>query len=245
MKILITGSSSKLAKAISPLLSKNFELVPLGRKQFDIPWTLGICPDPKIIEEHQINAVVHFAWSLKDRKRDWHLNIGGTAQLSSWCNQTKIPFLFISTMAVHGQSDYGRSKLEAEKYVIDNNGFYIRPGLVMGKNKYTEKRNRLFQVIPKSNSTKVPVCTLENLAEAINCWLSNVETCKKLLNIEIPIDYVPLEEIFRPTAMVIIRVPLNWIETFLAVLSRISLKARNYHDGIRSLKNLEEGRKDS
>ena len=240
MKILISGVNSQLAKALMPLFDSEIELIPLGRNASNIPWTLGIRPDPGVITKYSINACIHFAWSVTDRTNDTHLNIGGTAQLSAWCDEARIPFLFISSLAVEGKSEYGKSKLKAEKHVRENNGYIIRPGLVVDSNRYVETKSKFFQVIPISKETEIPISTLHDVSTAIDFWLVNIGARDLLPDLGVSKRYVNIAEVFKTSAKFSVPVPLPLIERLLKFFSPMSLAARNYLDSLNSLRRIKE-----
>jgi hypothetical protein len=241
MKILISGVNSQLAKALTPLFDSEIELLPLGRHASNIPWTLGVRPDPGVLTKNTINACIHFAWSMNDRANDTHLNIGGTAQLSAWCDEARIPFLFISSLAVEGKSEYGKSKLKAEKYVRENNGYIIRPGLVIDSNKYAGSKSKFFQVIPISKETEIPISTLQDVSTAIDFWLVNIAANNRLSDLGVSKRYVNIAEVFKTSAKFPVPIPLTLIELLLKILSPMSLTARNYLDSLSSLRSNKEG----
>lgn len=236
MKILLTGANSQLARRVIPLIDKELETVTLGRNPNDIPWTLGIRPDPSQIIQNGIEACIHFAWSTTDREQDSHINVGGTAQLSAFCKELKIPFLFVSSLASQSESAYGKSKLRAEKYVIENNGAIIRPGLVVGSNKYVESKKRFIQVIPKSDVAWVPINTALEVSAAINLWLGDLSNIGKYKELELPKQSVKIQELFPLEAKYSLPLRLPLIDFTLRILSPFNLKARNYLDSLKSLK---------
>ena len=84
-----------------------------------------------------IDTLVHCAWDM--RAASWseavEVNVEGTRRLLAAASAAGVKrFVFISSMsAFEGcQSVYGKSKLAAERAVLDADGIVVRPGLIYG-----------------------------------------------------------------------------------------------------------------
>lgn len=164
MRILITGSSSFVAKNLSKYLKLQGNILyglgrsktsnPAYEKEYDwnqindLPW-------------EEIEAVVHLAAKVHDTANKasyeefYDVNVGLTTKLfDSFLLSNASKFIFLSSIAVVGNvkkgeiinedscpnptSNYGKTKLEAEKYLRDkrwdNKKVYIfRPSMIYGE----------------------------------------------------------------------------------------------------------------
>jgi len=155
MKIAITGSEGFLGKIISKKLdSEGHTIVECNRKNCDI-----LNPKQVLKALKGSQAVVHCAAQLEETSKDiYEVNVRGTENVLEACSQNGIShFIFLSTVGVYGnlggikteqtepspQTEYEKSKLEAEKKVLSYQEVFhitiLRPALVIGKNKYWER----------------------------------------------------------------------------------------------------------
>lgn len=138
MRIALTGSTGFLGRRLV-LALKDQDLFTIGRGKVDIFSNL----DEPIANFPPVDMIIHAAGkahSIPASKMEelafYHTNEGGTLNLLSSINTSDLPrhFVFVSTVAVYGltygenisescdvlASDaYGRSKIAAEKLVID------------------------------------------------------------------------------------------------------------------------------
>ena len=104
MKVGITGATGRIGDKLIERLKEENEIITFGRHNSDIPWTLGVIPAPDQLKD--LDVMIHLAWSLKDRVKDFHLNVGGTLLLAQAAKKSEIPFLFISSIAATSHSEY-------------------------------------------------------------------------------------------------------------------------------------------
>lgn len=234
MRILLTGASGHLGKLLVANLGNEFDFVRLGRNDGDFEWTLGVIPPPEILEG--VDAIVHLAWSMKDRKADGHKNIGGSHLLAQCAGTARIPFLFISSVAVLGKSNYGNSKREAEKLIASENGSILRIGLVKNVNRYGGDIRKV-QLVLKSNH-KINFTLAEDFISSIRFWLEgqvkNLPTSKIYTLVS---GSQTATEFFKsPTGRnIFVQEYLIW--SFLKIFSLFSTTARNSLDAFQSFKS--------
>ena len=160
-KILLTGSSGFLGSYIlDSLKKKKFEVIKVGRSlESEIKIDLSINKLSKIDVDYVIHVAgkAHVIPKLEEQKKEFfNVNYIGTNNLLSGLDTKKLQsIIFISTVAVYGKEEgelidekspllgntpYARSKIQAEKSIIDfgikNNikTVVLRLPLVTGKN---------------------------------------------------------------------------------------------------------------
>jgi hypothetical protein len=240
MRILMTGASGVLGSAILKSFEENFSVVKLGRSEKDYPWELGVELDPT--DFLGIDAVLHLAWSLSDRENDFHKNVGGTAQLARFAKELGIPFIFVSSIAALGDSYYGRSKRQAEIYVEALGGVTVRAGLVREASKYFSE-SRWFRIgfVPNLNGSihLTEITALDSLLIDILKNRSQLQTSDAQITTLIT-SVESVQNFFRTTGKLNLKIPDRFIEIFLFFWSRFDLTGRNYQDSYRSLKSTLE-----
>jgi len=232
MKIAITGSSGHLGQFLVDVLQEDFTIVKLGRKGDDIDWTLGALPKPEDLQD--VKGIIHLAWSLRDRRKDHHINKGGTIRLAQMAADLQIPMLFVSSVAVLGNSYYGSSKLECEEIVKDLGGSVLRFGIVKEANMYT-KQEHYFKFVLKSKYY-VNYTSSEDAQDSITNWLKLV---RKKQNTSTNVTVVSGSELtsiyFKDNNSLNIWIPMKALAIILRIGALCSRRARNLLDALNSL----------
>jgi dTDP-4-dehydrorhamnose reductase len=237
MKVVVTGAKSNLGSKVLQELNEDFYFFPIGRRFDEEPWELGMMPNLDKVKD--VGAVLHFAWSLKDRENDFHLNVGGTTQLAQWAKALEIPFVFISSIAADGRSNYGKSKLEAEKRVAELGGTIVRVGLVLDSNKYIKKDGYLkVNLIPKLDGS-IKITSIEELSMKIKSLLETQIGNRELVSSTHTFitNQIRVQSLFEQTEGLNIKINTSIIEYALRLWARFSLIGRNYEDSYKSLKS--------
>jgi len=204
MKILITGNTGFVGKFLTKsLVDKGHQVIGLDvsipEKKND-GFVLGSVLDIKSIMEAAkgADAIIHLAAKHHDfgisREEFFEVNVQGTQNLLDCASRLGIKkFIFYSTVAVYGnhkaytnedttpepESDYGESKLAAEKrvnkWVAEDKArevIIIRPTVVFGPQNYANMYNLInsiykkrFIFVGKGENIK-SVAYVENLVEA-------------------------------------------------------------------------------
>lgn len=163
MKILVTGGTGFIGKAVVKRLSANtkYEIILLVRTQHKaqsaperIKFIKTDLLDPDLKQKiPKCDCVVHMAGSIDEHDTSlFETNVGGTRNLLKACDGKTKQIVFMSTAGVHGQSKgqtneksrfspqtlYEKSKLYSELAVRRSNIPFtiLRPTLVCGPNKY-------------------------------------------------------------------------------------------------------------
>lgn len=234
MKIALTGRSGKLGSQLFSQLSKNHEVISFGRHESDFPWSLGISPTVESLDK--VEAILHFGWSLHDREKDFHVNVGGTALLAYRAAEMGIPFLFISSVAALSDSYYGRAKLEAEKFVHNAAGVSLRIGLVPEVAEYGIPQTKKLVWLVPNFPTDVHITRLDDLLEFVDQWLVCVKANKALLpRVTLVGERVSFEELFGSKVKIKINIPRGAIYMFLKSTKIFSLRSRNMLDAYQSI----------
>ncbi len=229
----MTGASGRIGRLLVEHLSLTHEVITFGRSNSDYLWTLGIIPTESQLKD--INLIIHLGWSLRDRSADFHLNVGGTLLLAQAAHKSKIPFLFISSVAAASTSEYGKSKAEAEILVLDCLGTVVRIGLVPQSNRYEESRKRYLTFYPNFKF-KIQTTSIGLLYKTIDEWISQSrigsisDTLKTVVSTE-----TDAKSVFSSTSKFMLPIPLIFIKFILSICKPFSLKARNLGDALLSV----------
>lgn len=143
MKVAITGASGYLGKYLKKTLGmEGWTIIGLQREVAGIE--LGEqCIQFDLDKDFEFNlsgvdAVIHCAYDFS--KKGWeaikNTNIERSKLFFDLAKHSKVRFFFFisSLSAFEGcKSNYGAAKLEVEKYVVDNGGTVIKPGLITGE----------------------------------------------------------------------------------------------------------------
>lgn len=146
MRIIVTGASGFLGKALCTALSRaGHQPVALSRRRlsfFDdaaIPWFHCDLPDtldPRAFTPAP-DSLVHCAYSTRYRseREASRTNLEGSRSvLEAFRRSGGGQFVFISSVAAHTEaaSLYGRMKLQTESYMDLGRDTILRPGLIIG-----------------------------------------------------------------------------------------------------------------
>ena len=153
MKILITGSNGNVGTALKKRLANskyNVLYMERGEK--------GVYGDLKdygslLNATKDMDLVVHLAGAIKGNNKTLKkVNMQGTKNLINACEKNKVKkILFVSTLDVKFDTNYGTSKLNAEKVIEKSKLKYIilRPSLIYGEN-FTTGISSLIRILKKS-----------------------------------------------------------------------------------------------
>jgi dTDP-4-dehydrorhamnose reductase len=235
MKILVTGATSRLGSQVVNALKGEFAFYPIGRNTGEYPWQLGVRLDPEQFRD--INAIVHFAWSLHDRENDFHLNVGGTAELARFAKSLGVPFVFISSIAAGGESFYGKSKYQAEVYTQCVGGIVLRVGLVLNSNRYLKRMNKNIVNFVPNVKGNILFTEINDLCQEICRTLKESQQKRSEASSLVTLisGSVTIEEAFGNANGINIKIPSSIISLALMTCATFSLKARNYLDAYKSL----------
>ncbi len=235
MKVLVTGATSRLGSQVINELKGEFVFFPIGRHSDEYPWQLGVKLDPEQFRD--ISAIIHFAWSLHDRESDFHLNVGGTAELARFAKSLGVPFIFISSIAARGDSFYGKSKYQAEMYIEEIGGIILRVGLVLESNRYLNGNcKKILNFIPNVKGeisfTEIPDLCREvtKILKRPQLNVIGISSLTTLIS-----GSITIEEAFGCANGINLKIPSCLIRLALTTCSTFSLTARNYQDAYKSL----------
>ena len=233
MKIALTGSSGGLGSLLLDDLKRKHEVVTLGRENCDVSWALGEVPSPE--EMQGIEALIHCAWSTKDRKQDFHMNVVGTLSLARFAETNVIPFLFISSVAALSDSYYGIAKREAEVLVEQQHGSSLRIGLVPQSNPYLDENKKFLGLTPSFPGC-INLTEFQMLSSAINTWTEEIHAKDFSPGIKTSISSsVEAKEQFLKQYRHAIPIPMWILRVILVTSKRVTLKAANLLDALNSL----------
>ena len=233
MKIGVTGARGRIGEKLIERLKEEHQVVTFGRNNCDFPWTLGVIPAPDLLKD--LDVFIHLAWSLRDRVKDYHLNVGGTLLLAQAARNSKIPFLFVSSLAATSFSEYGKSKAAAEKLVFEESGHIIRFGLVPEFNGYTNSKVRpvaFYISLPKP----VETTRFELICESIEDWIKSAKNELALSwNLTVLSGESSSKNLFAKNSKLALPVPSVIIRLILRVSMPFSLRARNLYDALKTI----------
>lgn len=231
MKVLVTGATGFIGGEVVIYLARNddFEIIATGRSETNRFQPLRnvefIRADlTKKIPSGQYDICIHCAGLADDQTDEstFHLhNVMATQLLTRSLNGCNV-FIFISSSSVYDFRDgmiksetdasensrlsvYGRSKLAAERIVIDSgiNSIYIlRPRAVYGTNDrillpriLKLLKGRIF-VVPGNLNVKASLTHIDNLTEVVEKTVTMAEPGVHIYNITDRESYV-LRDVFR------------------------------------------------
>jgi len=230
VKVGITGARGRIGDKLIERLKEENEIFTFGRYDSDFPWALGVIPAPDQLKE--LDVMIHLAWSLKDRARDFHLNVGGTLLLAQAARRSKIPFLFISSLAATSHSEYGKSKAEAENLVLKESGNVIRFGLVPEFNGYTNSRLRpiaFYLSLPR----KVEITRFDLICKSIEDWIASANDELEVSRLLTVLSgESSSKNLFAENSKLALPIPLVFVRLFLQICVPFSLRARNLYDAL-------------
>lgn len=233
MRIGITGGSGKIGMQLTQTLKNHHEVILFGRQNADIDWAMGVMPSKLQLKD--VDVLIHLAWSLSDRRKDFHLNVGGTGSLSLAARKSGVPFLFVSSVAASSISNYGLAKAEAEKLVTENKGQILRIGLIPDANRYSSYSTKLIGLYPKLNES-IHVTSYKKFEEFINDWIgkenSNWNSTKFY---EVVSGKYSSKEVFSGKSRIMVPIPYNLIMGMILLSRNFSLRVRNLEDALRSV----------
>ena len=217
--ILITGGSGFIGRYIIKLLEEKYDIINFDLKKPDFPFKGTFIQGEILNIESLVNAakkattIFHLAAKHNDvgtKEEYYKINVKGTENIVNIAKRNNInKIIFFSTVAVYGntfshvdentqpnpQSDYGKSKLEAEqllnnwaKEAENRKLIIIRPAVVIGPYNYANMFKLIKQIdkglyahIGKGNNIK-SLAYVENIAEASKFILENVNTNISIYN---------------------------------------------------------------
>ena len=232
MKIGISGGSGRVGTLLKQKLLRKHEVVTFGRANSDIGWTLGVRPSP--FELSRVDVLIHLSWSQLDRENDFHLNVGGTAALAAAASESRIPFLFISSVAASSNSSYGLAKLKAEEAVARENGFNLRIGLIPEANRYANNSKKIIALYPQLPCL-INVTKLKDLEDFIDKWLDTKFGEGILPQLVTLVSSRDTPKAVLSNARLAIPVPYVLIKGALSLGGYFSLQARNFQDSLNSV----------
>jgi len=138
----VTGASGYVGSILAAALNRKFQVIPIVRKPASpnsIQWSLT---NARVIDdqlrERNVTTLVHSAWDFShpSEKENQRCNVEGSHALFESARRAGVQrIVFISTISAFdtAHSNYGQSKLQVERMVLDQyQGIVIRPGLVWG-----------------------------------------------------------------------------------------------------------------
>ena len=232
MKIAITGHSGHIGAQILSGTPESVEFIKLGRSNSDVYWKLGLLPDPARLIG--IDAIVHFAWATTNRRSNFHKNIGGTIQLANLAKDLGCPFLFISTIGVGSESLYGKSKLIAEKGVLEGGGQVVRLGLLPTTNRYQGSKQSFFTLFPQFKNL-IPVTEFDSFHNFFTAWVNRGYVLDKMGNKIVTLidDYRKYESFIN--AKIQIPIPEKIVGIGLRSLRKIDFRVDDLYDGFKTV----------
>ena len=217
--IFITGGSGFIGRYIIKLLEDKYDIINFDLKKPDYSFKgTFIQGDILNIESlattsKKATTIIHLAAKHNDvgsKEEYFRVNVKGTESIVNIAKVNNInKIIFFSTVAVYGnifshidenttpnpQSDYGKSKLEAERILknwaeeaVHRNLTIIRPAVVIGPYNYASMFKLIKQIdkglyahIGKGNNIK-SIAYVENVAEATKFILEHVNTNISIYN---------------------------------------------------------------
>ena len=183
-------------------------------------------------------------------------NINGTLKLFEEAKKSSVKIIFISSISAFEQAKtiYGLSKLEIERWVLQNNGVVIRPGLVWG-DRDGGMMGTLKKVINKTKIVPIPgarqlffTCHIEDLTALV------IAICNNRFGLEdrqiitaAAKDPTSFVNIMRTIGLHMGKkkvwcIPIPWRPLYwgLCLIERLGIKMRLRSDSLLSMMNMNE-----
>lgn len=153
-QLLITGASGFLGRYICALAEKDYKLITTSRSNKENPLDLSNeTALQAFLDKIKVDGVIHLAANgyinecKKNPSETYKLNVRATQILANWACKLQIPLVFTSTDQVfdgtqsfyketdqpNPLNEYAKQKLEAEQFILENNGVVCRMPLMIGE----------------------------------------------------------------------------------------------------------------
>ena len=177
MKILITGGTGFVGKNLVNALEKDYDIKILSRKKINRKnvYIGDLFNKDLLLEATKVDIVVHLAGISKGNVMK--VNSLGTKNLVEACVVNQVEkFIFISSYDAILETEYGKSKKSAERYLRDSGLNYIilRPTVIYGRgnNKDLDKliniiKKYSFAVIPGNGEAKLQPLFVDDIVNLI------------------------------------------------------------------------------
>jgi nucleoside-diphosphate-sugar epimerase len=157
---------------------------------------LGGAWDPGILSG--VDTIIHCAWNLRPGAA--RLDVAGTERLVEAAEAASVAHqVFISTNSAHpsAASEYGRSKLAVQRYMLERGHAVARPGLVIGPGGLFARLSSLLArspLVPLVDGGRglVPIIAIHDLTHALMAIVER--RLAGLFNLFNP-DYVTLRDV--------------------------------------------------
>ena len=185
--IYLTGANGHIGTKLFHSLAPHFSICKMARENGNIKWSLGEVPN--LLRLNQEDVLIHLGWSLRDRKNDFALNVGGSQVISEYFKSNGARVLFVSSVSAGSDSHYGEQKFEAEKVLKDLNCSILRIGMIPVLNRYDHGALKIFGFNCEINVTEYD--------DFIQCVLSYLESKDDGRNFEIVSRRSQYRELFK------------------------------------------------
>lgn len=131
MRVAVTGANGFLGSNLCKTLSaKSIEVKKITRKE----WDLGKAGDPGVFKD--CDFLVHAAYDFAptEQKTIFATNVEAAKRMLSAALGVGVKkIVFVSSLSAFDgcESNYGLAKLALEKWVLENKGVVLRPGLII------------------------------------------------------------------------------------------------------------------
>ena len=196
-------------------------------------YELGAPPDPSMF--NSIDTVIHLIYDFRPRQME--LNIQGTQELCLTAKKGGVNHqIFISSYSARKDaiSEYGRTKHALEGFFLKEQGFIVRPGLVLGNGGLFKRMVRLIQKFPvlpliEDGSGLIPIVNIGILCKAINMIVTSKARVDKEFNLFHPelisLKYL-LQQVshFTKKKIVFMNIPVRLLVLALDFVGKVGIQ---------------------
>ncbi|MHA1593160.1 MAG: NAD-dependent epimerase/dehydratase family protein [Candidatus Baldrarchaeia archaeon] len=265
LRVLVTGGTGFIGRhLVRKLLERGHEVAVFARNPADIPGVTFFTGDIRdgarvneVIEIYKPEIVYHLAALVSysaSKKLLFEVNVGGTKNVAEACLKNDAKLVFMSSVAAIGEhkgitneetpckpfSAYGKSKLAAEKVVLEACERGLWATIIRGAPAYGEGGPQWRVIIPMIASGKLPMIGpgttpthlvyVENLTDALLTIPFHEDANSQVFIVadEEPITLLHLYKLILDTLGIerkIKRIPV-WLAKLVVWLSQVSAKIR-------------------
>ena len=240
--VLLTGASGLLGKSLLKSISKNSNVISLGRNNFDYYYELSMNIQNIIPKDLKIKLFIHSAYDHSNSTIEGlNINIFAMNNISKFCSDNGIPLIYISSMAaLSSASQYGANKRGCELVCEDNPDCKIlRLGML--HNERVGLINKIKKIISKLPFIPMPgkgnfIVYLADVDRVVEFIAGGIHSSKKYYYLIDGEEY--FYKLINPENKLTLSIPIPLIKYSLILFSLFGFRIKSIsYDGLIGLIN--------